>query len=172
MESAGAFLLFRVDDRLLHGQVALGWGRPLRARAFLIADDDLARDAQAALLYEAAAPEGAEVRITLVAETDRAIREAQFVRARTILIVRGLAQAAALLRAGLAGPVNLGGIHLRPGAREFLPYLFLTPEDESLLRDLIDEGHALHAQDLPGNPRHEARDLLSRHPSSPAGPPS
>ena len=31
-----------------------------------------------------------------------------------------------LLRAGVPGPLNLGGIHSHAGAREVLPYLFLT----------------------------------------------
>jgi mannose/fructose/N-acetylgalactosamine-specific phosphotransferase system component IIB len=76
-------------------------------------------------------------------------------------VVRGVAQAAELLACGIPGPVNLGGLHLRPGAREVLPYLFLRPEEERLLAGLLASGHEIYAQDLPGNPRRDLKTLLS-----------
>ncbi|MEZ4655237.1 MAG: PTS sugar transporter subunit IIB [Candidatus Eisenbacteria bacterium] len=35
---AASYLWFRVDDRLLHGQVTLGWGRHLDPDVYLLAD--------------------------------------------------------------------------------------------------------------------------------------
>lgn len=146
-----AFLLFRVDDRLLHGQVALGWGGPLGTLAYLLADDRLAADPDAEMLYAAAAPSGCTVRVVRVAEAaDGAGQDP----ARTILLVRGVAAAAALLRDGVPGPLNLGGLHGHAGARALLPYLYLTVAEERLLADLAREGYAMYAQDLPGSPRH------------------
>ncbi len=157
------YLLFRVDDRLLHGQVVLGWGSPLGARAFLLADDRLAADPGAALLYEAMAPEGSVVRIASLDAVGREAgsESAPLDPARTILVVRSLHSAARLIQAGVSGPLNLGGIHLRPGAREVLPYLFLTPEDVTILRTLAAGGDEVYAQDLPRNPRHPLATLLS-----------
>jgi mannose/fructose/N-acetylgalactosamine-specific phosphotransferase system component IIB len=146
-----AFLLFRVDDRLLHGQVALGWGGPLGASAYLLADDRLAADPDAEMLYALAAPPGCTVRVVPVAE---AAGGAGLDPARTILLVRGLTAAAALLRGGVPGPLDLGGLHAHAGARSLLPYLFLTSSEEQLLGDLAREGYAIYAQDLPGSPRH------------------
>lgn len=146
-----AFLLFRVDDRLLHGQVALGWGGRLGTLHYLLADDRLAADPDAEMLYAAAAPPGCTVRVVPVAEAPGG---AGLDPGRTILLVRGVAEAAALLRDGVPGPLNLGGLHGHAGARPLLPYLFLTAAEERLLADLAREGHAIHAQDLPGSPRH------------------
>jgi mannose/fructose/N-acetylgalactosamine-specific phosphotransferase system component IIB len=145
-----AYLLFRVDDRLLHGQVALGWGGPLGARAYLLADDRLAADPDAGMLFGAAAPPGCEVRVVPVVE---AAGGAGLAPDRTILLVRGVAEAAALLRGGVPGPLNLGGLHGHAGARPLLPYIFLTAEEERILGDLAREGHSIHAQDLPRSPR-------------------
>jgi mannose/fructose/N-acetylgalactosamine-specific phosphotransferase system component IIB len=156
-----AFLLFRVDDRLLHGQVALGWGLRLRPRAYLIADERLAADEDAAGLYRAAAPEGTEVTVLAPGALLSGGMAARPGPAGTVLLVRGLAEAAFLLRGGVPGPVNIGGLHARLGAREVLPYVFLTADDVALLRALVREGYALYAQDLPQNPRREAREWLS-----------
>ena len=156
------FLLFRVDDRLLHGQVALGWGGPLGTLAYLLADDRLAADADAEMLYAAAAPPGCTVRVVPVAE---AADGAGLDPARTILLVRGVVEAAALLRDGVPGPLNLGGLHGRAGARALLPYLYLTVAEERLLAELAREGVSVYAQDLPGSPRHP----LSRIPGFTGG---
>lgn len=145
------FLLFRVDDRLLHGQVALGWGGPLGARAYLLADDRLAADPDAEMLYAAAAPSGCTVRVVPVAEAAQA---AGLGAPHTILLVRGVTEAAALLRGGVPGPLNLGGLHAHAGARAFLPYLYLTTAEEHLLAALAREGYVVFAQDLPRSPRH------------------
>jgi PTS system mannose-specific IIB component/fructoselysine and glucoselysine-specific PTS system IIB component len=146
------YLLFRVDDRLLHGQVALGWGGPLGARAYLVADDRLAADPDAGMLYELAAPPGSAVRIATLAD---AVGGAGLDPTQTILLVRGVTEAAFLLRAGVPGPLALGGLHAHAGARPLLPYLFLTAEEETLLGDLAREGYAIRAQDLPRSPRIE-----------------
>jgi len=154
----GAFLLFRVDDLLLHGQVALGWAGPLGARSFVIADDMLAADPMSAVLYQAVTPEGSRVRVLTLAAAGRSAGEPE--AASSILLVRSVAGAVALLRAGVAGPVNLGGIHLHPGAREYLPYLFLNDEEVAALRDLLRSGAEVFAQDLPSSPRREVGPLL------------
>ncbi|MBK8230573.1 MAG: PTS sugar transporter subunit IIB [Candidatus Eisenbacteria bacterium] len=146
---AGAsYLLFRIDDRLLHGQVALGWGMRLHPAHYLIVDDETAGDPLACSLYAAAAPEGTDVACISVAEATAAGFHGPDPES-TVLLVRGVEIAARLLRAGIPGPVNLGGLHLRPGAVERAPALFLTPEDETTLGRLVQEGFLLSAQDLP-----------------------
>lgn len=142
------YLLFRIDDRLLHGQVALGWGMRLHPAHYLIVDDETVGDPFACSLYTSAAPDGTDVSCVTVAEASAAGFRGPD-PATTVLLVRGVETAARLLRAGIPGPVNLGGLHLRPGAVERAPALFLTPEDEATLHTLAEEGYLLSAQDLP-----------------------
>jgi mannose/fructose/N-acetylgalactosamine-specific phosphotransferase system component IIB len=37
--------LYRIDDRLIHGQVVVGWGQPLDI-GFIVLVDDLVADAE------------------------------------------------------------------------------------------------------------------------------
>ena len=154
--SRGAFLLFRVDDRLLHGQVALGWGGRLEPTGYLLADDRLTADPEAELLYAAAAPPGCTVRVVPIGT---AAAGAGLDPARTVLLVRGVVEAAALLRDGVPGPLNLGGLHAHAGAEPRLPYLYLAVAEERLLADLDREGHDIYAQDLPSHPRYSLRQI-------------
>ena len=36
--------LFRIDDRLIHGQVLLGWARPLKSERILLCDDEVSQN--------------------------------------------------------------------------------------------------------------------------------
>jgi mannose/fructose/N-acetylgalactosamine-specific phosphotransferase system component IIB len=167
---AAPFALFRVDDRLLHGQVALAWGCRLAPRRFLLVDDALASDAGSSDLYVLSAPEGTEVEV----RSEREILDDPACRERdpggTFLLVRSLATAGRLLRSGIPGPVNLGGIHAHPGARRVLSYLYLQPAEEALLTELLDEGFALYAQEVPGGPREDPRRWSKAGSPSPPGP--
>ncbi len=68
-----ALPLFRVDDRLVHGQVVIGWGRPLAARFIVLVDDEV-RQSWEQDLYRMAVPEGVEVVFASTAEARRTCR--------------------------------------------------------------------------------------------------
>jgi mannose/fructose/N-acetylgalactosamine-specific phosphotransferase system component IIB len=161
VKGAGAYLWFRIDDRLLHGQVALGWGRHLAPRAYLLVDDDLAADETSAAIFALAAP--ADVTVTVV-DQDAALR--MIPEEHTIVLVRSVAAAARLVRGGVRGPVNLGGVHRHEGAEQYLPYLFLDRTERDLLRELMEEGVEFVVQDLPENSPRELSTLLDAGPSA------
>jgi PTS system mannose-specific IIB component len=145
-----SFLLIRVDDRLLHGQVALGWGKSLNPRAFLIVDDRLAEQSLEADIYRAAAPGDCRVEIL---SPDNFLMEIRRGSAwgGTILLIRNIESLAILVQKGYKPKeVNLGGIHEHSNAREILPYLFLSPRDWDLLLEMSALGVRFVVQDLPG----------------------
>lgn len=154
-------LWVRIDDRLLHGQVALGWRRALDPGSFWIVDDAVAADPFSAALYEAALTEGATLRVLSLDDFLRAaVKEPP--PGRTIVLLRGLAELRRLCEAGFRpGEVNVGGIHAKPGSRRYLDYLFLTPEDLDHARAVIDMGVALIVQDLPSSPRRAMDDVIA-----------
>ena len=142
-------VLVRVDQRLLHGQVAVGWAPELDADHVLIADDALAADAFGREVMTSAAPPELEVDVASLEEAARRFSE---LKGRTILLVRNPAALLALVRLGaLVREVNVGGLHWKEGARRFLDYLYVTPEDVSALAGVAALGVRLTACDLPGN---------------------
>jgi len=148
------YLLVRVDDRLLHGQVVLGWGQVLAPRAYLIVDDDVAADPWEREAFVAAAPPDARLHV-LGLEAFSAGPGGEWSPEGAVVLLRGLAPLRKLAARGFrpAGGVNLGGLHARPGSREILPYLHLTADDEADVTALLAAGIALFAQDLPGSAR-------------------
>jgi mannose/fructose/N-acetylgalactosamine-specific phosphotransferase system component IIB len=154
--------LFRVDERLIHGQVTMGWGSVLRARHYLVVDDELAGSEWERELYRLGTPSDADAVFLTVEEAKRDLPTWAARRDVTILLTRDVDTMLRLARAGaLAGEeVTLGGIHHAPGREQVLPYLYLGPDERAGLRDLRREGVAVVARDLPGAPRTEVDRLL------------
>jgi mannose/fructose/N-acetylgalactosamine-specific phosphotransferase system component IIB len=144
-------VLVRIDQRLLHGQVAVGWAPSLDADRVLIADDALAGDDFAREVMTSAAPPELTVEVATLTEAKNRF---EALPGRTILLVRTPGALLDLLRQGTPiREVNVGGLHWKEGARRFLDYVFVTPEDVRALRDIAALGVQLHARDLPGNPK-------------------
>ena len=53
--------LCRVDDRLVHGQVVIGWGRPLATRLIVLVDDGVRQSEWEQDLYRMAVPQGVDM---------------------------------------------------------------------------------------------------------------
>jgi mannose/fructose/N-acetylgalactosamine-specific phosphotransferase system component IIB len=154
-------LLARIDDRLIHGQVAHGWGRPLGATFLAIVSDTLRASPADAELYLMAAPEGAEARVVSVEEALGPEFRRQVESNRSLLLFPGPEEALRLSIGGFPlSEVNVGGLHFAPGRRELLPYVYLDEADAERLRRLAARGVKLVARDLPSNPAHDLAPLL------------
>jgi PTS system mannose-specific IIB component/fructoselysine and glucoselysine-specific PTS system IIB component len=147
-----AIQLYRIDDRLIHGQVVVGWGQPLNIRLLVLVDDMVAASDWEKDLYRMAVPPEMEVIFNDVAT---AIREHSRYASdpRPGLILTGdIASMYRLVKGVKAiGSVNLGGIHHRAGRAEKLRYIFLTPDEENQLRELEAAGVEVTAQDVPSS---------------------
>jgi PTS system mannose-specific IIB component/fructoselysine and glucoselysine-specific PTS system IIB component len=144
-------LLQRVDERLIHGQVVIGWGSQLRPDRYIVVDDELSASEWEQDLYALGAGE-TETVFTTVDAARRALAEWRDDPRRSILLTRDISAMLRLAAGGLLADsaVNLGGIHHGPHRTEVLTYLHLTPEDRDDLEALAGEGVRISARDLPG----------------------
>lgn len=145
-----SIVLYRVDERLIHGQVVLGWGGQLLPHRYLVVDDELAASEWEQDLYRLGTADSELVFATLEAAR-LLLPEWRADAVRSILLTRDIASMVRLAEGGLlkGERVNLGGIHHGPGRLQVLTYLHLTEEDVAGLRALEDEGVEVSARDLP-----------------------
>ncbi len=162
-----SWVLHRVDDRLIHGQVVVAWGGRLHPKRIWIADDASAADPWERELLATVAP-GIEVRVVTVAEAAAEYAAEAAAPGGAFLLVRDLKTALALVEAGATiSGFTLGGLHYAPGKEKLNEYLYLGPEERRLARALLQRGVALDAQDLPAS---APRPLTSLDPGlAPAG---
>jgi len=148
-------VLFRVDERLIHGQVVVGWGGPLHADRMVVVDDELAASPWEQELYCLGVPPEIEAAFRTVAEARGELEAWKGDAKRTIVLVRDVATARRLAEGGaLAGEeVNLGGIHHAEGRAQVLPYLHLRPAERAALHEIAALGATVAARDLPASRR-------------------
>jgi len=154
--------LLRVDERLIHGQVTVGWGMRLSPARYVVVDDHLSQPGWERDIIALGTPSEAEALFVDVEEGRRRLSEWTESDDVTIVLTRDLEHMVRLLAgSGHSGiEVNLGGLHHRPGRHEVLPYLFLDAEDRSMILELLREGAEVFARDLPGSRWHGADELL------------
>lgn len=155
-------ILLRVDERLIHGQVVVGWGSVLHPDLLVVVDDELAESTWEQELYTIGVPPELETEFVSVAGAREAVDDWRRGRRRVVVLTRDIATMHRLAAGGvLAGDeVNIGGIHYAPGRRQVLPYLHLGPDEEGELRALSGEGVQISARDLPGARRVPLTELL------------
>ena len=142
--------LYRIDDRLIHGQVVVGWGQPLGIGFIVLVDDEVASSEWEQELYRMGVPPHMDVYFDSVASATR--RHADYAREprRGILLTADIATMQRLAEGlGTLPRVNLGGIHHRADRAQRMRYVFLSPDEEHALRSLAARGTEVTAQDVP-----------------------
>lgn len=143
-------VLYRVDDRLVHGQVVIGWGKPLNLGFIALVDDGVASSEWERDLYRMGVPPEIELRFAGVADARRELDAWRKDPRKGIVLTADVPTMVAICQAPPpVERVNLGGIHHRPGRTARLPYIYLTDEEFRLLETLAASGTAVTAQDLP-----------------------
>jgi PTS system mannose-specific IIB component/fructoselysine and glucoselysine-specific PTS system IIB component len=146
--------LARVDDRLIHGQVVIGWGVPLGVELMVLVDDAIGANEWEQEIYRMAVPHDIAVEFLTTAAAVSRLRALESDARRVFLLTGDVTTMARLVAGGdgVVRRVNLGGVHAGPGRRERLRFLFLGDEDVSLLRRMEAGGVVVTAQDLPTTP--------------------
>jgi mannose/fructose/N-acetylgalactosamine-specific phosphotransferase system component IIB len=146
-----AIVLCRIDDRLIHGQVVIGWGRPMGINLIILVDDQVAASEWEQELYRMAVSPDIEVRFVTITEATAHLAEWQANGKRGLVLTGDLETMAALHTANPQAihRINLGGIHHRPGRRERLPFVYLSDQELRTLLTLEESGAVVTAQDLP-----------------------
>lgn len=143
--------LYRIDDRLIHGQVVVGWGQPFDLRFIVLVDDDVAASEWEQELYRMAVPPEMEVTFLSVADAVGRLASYNARRERGVLLVGSVSTMERLVaRAGGEIPaVNVGGVHHAAGRIGHLRYVFLTDAEAQGLRRIAAAGVDVTAQDVP-----------------------
>lgn len=145
-----ALELYRIDDRLIHGQVVVGWGQPLDLSFIVLVDDDVAGSEWEQELYRMGVPPDMDVYFESVESAVERLPSYVSDERKGLLLTGDIETMMRLVqRAGTIRSVNLGGIHHRSGRVQRLRYLFLSLEEESALKSLAGQGIAVTAQDVP-----------------------
>jgi mannose/fructose/N-acetylgalactosamine-specific phosphotransferase system component IIB len=144
--------LVRVDDRLVHGQITVGWVPYLRATQILVVNDRLAADSVLTGIVRLGGTAGLKIEVV---GTDRAAllcRQGAFDCERLIVLFENLEDARRALDSGLHfRNLNLGGLRRDGGKVSMKGAVSLSPADLEVLRDLRRRGIEVEVRLMPGD---------------------
>jgi PTS system mannose-specific IIB component len=146
-------ILYRVDDRLVHGQVVEGWVPHLKAEELAVVSDEISGDEMRRAIMRFATPEGVDLKIMTVAEASAYLPEAAKSPRKVLLLLPGLAEALALSGQGLPIPsLNIGGMHYSAGKNLSIgKAIFLNDEDCAALKALSASGIKIEGRGVPSD---------------------
>ncbi len=154
-------LLLRVDHRLLHGQVAVSWCQGLGADCVFCVGDHVANDPVWKTTLKLGKPAGCKLVIKDMDHAVEAINSGVTDKYRMIVSVQTIAEAKELAdRCPVVTSINLGNTKASPTTREVSRQVFLEPEEEAMIRELIDRGVEVEIRPLADDPKVDAASVL------------
>jgi len=146
--------LIRIDDRLIHGQVVVGWGSHIRPVGYLVVDDRLAGNELEGDLYRMGLPPGIEARFAPEAGIASVFATLDQTEGPWVVLVPDVATTYRIAQEGalLDREVNLGGVHSADGIKTTVPYIRLDKRDRAALEGLAELGIVTTARALPDSP--------------------
>ena len=156
-------VIIRIDDRLIHGQVLVGWCNHLNIRHIIVADDEIAREEWEKNLLLLAVTGQMTAEVLPVSEAVTAIHDRLEGKEKCMVLVASPFYIEQMDRHGLkVRTINVGGIHFKEGRREFLHYLFLSNEEMAVFQKLIQKGYHFVCQDVPDGPQYNLKRVLEK----------
>jgi len=147
--------LIRIDDRLVHGQVVVGWGTYLKTNRIilcndLIADSELERDMF--MSAEETAPYPLKISVYTQEQTLKELYTPPKNSEKIILLVETPHDLLQLVRSGLKiDKINVGGMHYGEGKRQLTPYIYVDDNDIVAFKKMCELGIYLEGKDVPAS---------------------
>ncbi len=154
-----AIINARVDDRLVHGQVATSWIRGLHIQVVVVVDDRIAKDDMQKSILKMSAPADTKVYALSVKGFLERYQKGILDKYRVMLVFENVDAVYELIQGGFKLEVlNLGGIRFKEGRRQISKALSLSKEEEDVIRKIAEMGVKIEHRQLTAD---EPQDVLS-----------
>ena len=145
-------LLTRIDNRLIHGQVATQWSGVLGANLLLVANDEVAGNEFRQGLMNMAAPAYAQTRFFTIEKTCAIIEKAS-PNQKIFIICETPQDVLRLVEGGVPiKKVNIGNMHMAEGKRQVATSVAVNDDDVACFKKLQDLGVELEIKRVPDTP--------------------
>lgn len=153
--------LLRIDDRLVHGQVAFTWTPALGADCLLVVNGRVAKDEFLRMTLGLAKPAGVKLLIKSVEDSIGWLNDAKNKGQQLLVLVDSVRDAHALaMGVEEIRTINFGGIRAKAGAKSVSKAIALTEADTVLIRELLARGLELEARQVPTDKKQPIQNLL------------
>lgn len=160
----------RVDERMLHGQVAVTWMSQLSPDSILIANDEVVNNEMSKMALKMVKPEGVKMAIRSVDDGAKVLNDPRATKLKIFVIVRTIQDAAALMKkTGEIKKIVIGGVRKKEGSHLMAAAVYLNDEDVESLKELSTLCNDVTFQMVPADTPKEVEEILKAYESKEKG---
>lgn len=153
----------RVDERLIHGQIAMVWSRELNLQGILVANDQAAENETQQMALKMAVPSGINVLIRSIDDVAEILKDPRAKTRRMLVLVRTVGDA---LRLAKKVPnmsyLNIGNVGkaVEGDKQTLTQFVMLTPEEMQSLGKLVEIYPEAALQNVPADKKELASSFV------------
>ncbi|GAB2025029.1 PTS mannose/fructose/sorbose transporter subunit IIAB [Lactovum odontotermitis] len=152
----------RIDERLIHGQVAGIWAASLNTQRIIVANDEAAADELQKSSLRMAAPASIRLSVLPVEAAAQNINSGKYGMQRIFLLFKNPADVLKFIKAGgRLTTVNVGNMSYKEGAKEITRSIKVMPQEEEIFKEIFSSGVKITAQLVPNDPVIDLMDKLN-----------
>lgn len=152
----------RLDERLIHGQVATYWTRTLGATRIMVVSDEIVKDQIGKDALKAAVPAGMKLSILTAENAAKRLNEGAYSGQRVFLIVKEPDTIMKLLKNGVkVKEVNIGNMGLKEGRKQIKKSVYCTEKELQTILSIEKSGVAVYAQMVPNDDKKKFTSYLN-----------
>lgn len=151
----------RIDDRLIHGQVATMWTNELGATRIMVINDEVANNDMQKSLLRMAAPPNVSTSIITRETAVKNISSGKYKGQKVFIVVKSPLDILYLLKNGLdIKEINVGNMSAKSNTEVIKTTISVTKEEKEAFKELIERGVEVTAIMTPGAPKVYLKDSL------------
>lgn len=153
----------RIDDRLIHGQVAAFWCNTLKAQRIMVANDSVAVDDLQKSVLRMVAPPGVATSIITKERAAENIKAGKYNQERVMLILKNPRDALDLIDLGIEiKAINVGNMAHKENTLQIKRSINVTLEDIENFKKLNINGVELTSIMVPDEPKTNLMDYIEK----------
>nr|WP_255712257.1 PTS mannose transporter subunit IIAB [Xenorhabdus sp. PB30.3] len=155
--------LARIDDRLIHGQVATRWTKETNVKRIIVVSDEVAQDTVRSTLLKQVAPPGVSAHVVDVEKCVRVYNNPKYADERVMLLFTNPTDVLRIVEGGVSlESVNIGGMAFRQGKTQINNAISVDASDITAFEKLSSRGIELEARKVASDARLNMMDLLKK----------
>ena len=153
-------MLARIDDRLIHGQVATIWSKNTKCQRIIVCNDDVTKDSIRKTLLEQATPPGIKSSVVGIDEAIRVYNNPKYQDDRVLFLFTNPTDVVRMVEGGVAiKSVNIGGMSFKEGKKQITRVVSVDDTDIEAFKKLNEKGIELEIRKISSDSK---VDLMSK----------
>ncbi|MEQ6280548.1 PTS mannose transporter subunit IIAB [Kluyvera huaxiensis] len=155
--------LARIDDRLIHGQVATRWTKETNVTRIIVVSDEVAADTVRKTLLTQVAPPGVTAHVVDVAKMIRVYNNPKYAGERVMLLFTNPTDVERIVEGGVkVTSINVGGMAFRQGKTQVNNAVSVDEKDIEAFNKLNARGIELEVRKVSTDQKLKMMDLIAK----------